>query len=217
MWIHKDVLCTSIIAPLLPCDLAGTLCITRAIPSIRWLPLRGYSYRHHSNTCRQVVPHSHVHLMPYVGQEDHRVSPSPSPASRSPPTTPSWLALPMNWQLHFCLSSPACWHTGYCRRLGSWTERGIAAPCAGRYSHPLTLAVVTQAMLGSLSPDIRSNMLWKPSCFYVMQPGIYITYSRKKGQDNFLPAFQPLAVLRMPFQQPPDQVNSPCPVLLLWI
>lgn len=61
--------------------------------------------------------------MPFLGQEDHSVSPPPSPASCSPPLTASWLALPMNWQSQFCLSSPACWH------LGFWMERGIAAPC----------------------------------------------------------------------------------------
>lgn len=65
-----------------------------------------------SNTCHQVVPHSHIHLMPFIGRRII-VSPSPSPASCSPPATPSWLSLPINWQPHFCFSSPACQHASY--------------------------------------------------------------------------------------------------------
>lgn len=112
MCIYKDVLCTGIIAPLLPCDLAGTLSTTWAIPSTRRPPLRGYSYHQCSNTCHQVVPRSHIHPMPFIGRRII-VSPSPSPASWSPPATPSWLSLPINWQPHFCFSSPACRHASY--------------------------------------------------------------------------------------------------------
>ena len=215
MWIYKDVLCTSIIAPLLPCDLAGTLSITCTTPSIRWPPLCGYSYHHCSNTCRQVVPHSHIHLMPFVGQEDHTVSPSPSPASCSPPATPSRLALPMNWQPYFCFSSPACWHMGYPWHLGSWIERVLQ-------HHVLAGTVILSLWLWSQEQCWEACLLTHaPTC-----PGNHLAslshslihtslQAEKNVKTIALPAFHPLAVLRMPLQQSLDQVNSPCPVLLL--
>lgn len=211
MWIYKDVLCTVIIAPLLPCDLAGTSSISWAIPSIRWPPLCSYSYHHYSNTCHQVVSHSHIHLMPFLGQEDHSVSPPLSPASCSPPATASWLALSMNWQSHFCLSSPACWH------LGFWMERGIAAPCPWPGTIILSLWLWSQeqrweACLLTHASTCPGNHLASMS-----HSLIYISHiwAEKNDRSVALPAFHPLAVLRMPLQQPLDLVNSPCLVLLL--